>query len=171
MRNFNLRNPRTLAITAVMTAITYVMTRIVQVPTPARGFIHLGDAAVLFTAFAFGPWVGMIAGALGTALADLTSGYAQWAVFTLVIHGLEGYLAGRIANGSANIGRLALASLVGGLVLVPGYFIAGVILSGVGGATGELLGNVFQILGGAILSIPLYLAVRRAYPRLSEMSA
>jgi hypothetical protein len=56
-------------------------------------------------------------------------------------------------------------------VLVPGYFIAGVILSGVGGAVGELLGNVFQILGGAILSIPLYLAVRRAYPRLNDMTA
>lgn len=171
MSNFNLRNPRTLAITAVMTAITYVMTRLVQIPTPARGFIHLGDAAVLFAAFAFGPWVGMIAGALGTALVDLTSGYAQWAIFTLVIHGLEGYLAGRIANGSPNIGRLALASLAGGAVLVPGYFIAGAILSGVGGAIGELPGNVFQILGGAILSIPLYLAVRRAYPRLSEMSS
>ena len=171
MSNFNLRNPRTLAITAVMTAITYVMTRLVQIPTPARGFIHLGDAAVLFAAFAFGPWVGMIAGALGTALVDLTSGYAQWAIFTLVIHGLEGYLAGRIANRSPNIGRLALASLAGGAVLVPGYFIAGAILSGVGGAIGELPGNVFQILGGAILSIPLYLAVRRAYPRLSEMSS
>lgn len=170
MNNFNLRNPRTLAITAVMTAVTYVMTRIVQIPTPARGFIHLGDAVVLFTAFSFGPWVGMIVGGLGTALVDLTSGYAQWAIFTLVIHGLEGYLVGRIAAGQKGIGRLILAALVGGLVLVPGYFVAGVILSGLGGATGELLGNVFQILGGAILSIPLYLAVRRAYPRLSEMT-
>jgi len=170
MTRFNLRNPRTLAITAVMTAITFVMTRLVQIPTPARGFIHLGDAAVLFAAFAFGPWVGMVAGGLGTTLVDLTSGFAQWAPFTLVIHGLEGYLAGRIAAGDIKIGRLVLAACAGGLVLVPGYFIAGVILAGLGGATGEVLGNVFQILGGAILSIPLYLAVRRAYPRLGEMT-
>lgn len=169
--NFDLRNPRTLALTAVMTAITYVMTMIVQIPTPARGFIHLGDAAVLFAAFAFGPWVGLVAGGLGTALVDLTSGYAQWAGFTLVIHGLEGYLAGRIAAGQTNFFRLALASLVGGLILVPGYFVAGVLLSGMAGAVGELPGNVFQILGGAILSIPLYLAVRRAYPRLSQITS
>lgn len=163
-------NPRRIAIAAVMTAVIYVMTRIIQIPTPARGFIHLGDAAVLFAAFAFGPWVGMVAGALGTTLVDLTSGYAQWAVFTFVIHGIEGYVAGRIGHGRTDLPTLILAALAGAVVLVPGYFLAGVILEGMGGALGELPGNVFQMLGGAIIGIPLYLAVRRAYPRLAQLA-
>ena len=163
-------NPRQIAITAVMTAVIYVMTRLIQIPTPARGFIHLGDAAVLFTAFAFGPWVGMVAGALGTTLVDLTTGYAQWAAFTFVIHGLEGYLAGRIGQGRLELPTLIVAALAGAVVLVPGYFVAGVILEGMGGALGELPGNILQMLGGAVVGIPLYLAVRRAYPRLAQLA-
>ena len=83
-----LTDPRTLALTGVMTAVIFALTRGVQIPTPVGGYVHLGDAGVLFTGFAFGPVVGTIAGALGTALADVTSPYAQWATFTLVIHGL-----------------------------------------------------------------------------------
>lgn len=77
-------DPRVLAVTAVMTAIVFVLTRMVQVPTPARGYVHLGDAGVFFGAFAFGPWVGAVAGGLGTALADVTSGFPQWAVFSFL---------------------------------------------------------------------------------------
>jgi uncharacterized membrane protein len=51
-------DPRILAVTAVMTAIVFVLTRMVQVPTPAKGYIHLGDAGIFFSALAFGPWVG-----------------------------------------------------------------------------------------------------------------
>ena len=55
-------DPRILAVTAVMTAIVFVLTRMVQVPTPAKGYIHLGDAGIFFSALAFGPWVGAVAG-------------------------------------------------------------------------------------------------------------
>ena len=36
---------RALAVTAVMTAIVFVLTSMIRVTTPARGYIHLGDAA------------------------------------------------------------------------------------------------------------------------------
>ena len=50
-------DPRALAVTAVMTAIVFVLTSMIRVPTPARGYIHLGDAGIFFSAFAFGPWI------------------------------------------------------------------------------------------------------------------
>ncbi|MFC2029092.1 ECF transporter S component, partial [Chloroflexota bacterium] len=78
-------DPRILALTAVMTAVVFVLTSLVRVPTPARGYIHLGDSAIFFSAFAFGPLVGGISGGLGTALADISGGYPQWAVFSLLI--------------------------------------------------------------------------------------
>jgi uncharacterized membrane protein len=160
-----LNDPRTLALTGVMTAIVFILTRAVQVPTPVGGYIHLGDAGVLFTGFAFGPVVGAIAGALGTALADVTSPYAQWAPFTLVIHGLMGLLAGYIVRGNAKLWRLLAACVVSGIVLVAGYFVAGLVLVGMEAAL-EIGPNVSQIIGGAIVSVPLYYAVRRAYPPL-----
>ncbi|GAB4575126.1 MAG: ECF transporter S component [Anaerolineae bacterium] len=160
-----LSNPRTVALTGIMTAIIFILTRAVQVPTPIGGYIHLGDAGVLFTGFAFGPVVGTIAGALGTALADVTSPYAQWAPFTLVIHGLMGFAAGYLVRGEGSLWRLVLASVVAGIILVAGYFVAGLVLVGMEAAL-EIAPNVSQIVGGAIVSVPLYYAVRRAYPPL-----
>lgn len=158
-------DPRTLALTGVMTAIIFILTRVVQIPTPISGYIHLGDAGVLFTSFAFGPVVGAIAGALGTALADLTSPYAQWAPFTLLIHGLMGLAAGMIVRGEGNFWRLILGCVVAGIILIVGYFIAGLILAGMQAAL-EIAPNLAQIVAGSIVSVPLYYAVRRAYPPL-----
>ena len=160
-----LNDPRTLALTGVMTAIIFILTRAVQVPTPVGGYIHLGDAGVLFTGFAFGPVVGAIAGALGTALADVTSPYAQWAPFTLVIHGLMGLAAGYIVRGGGQFWQLVAASLVAGFILIGGYFVAGLVLVGMEAAL-EIGPNVSQIIGGAVVAVPLYYAVRRAYPPL-----
>ncbi len=158
-------DPRTLALTGVMTAVIFALTRGVQIPTPIGGYVHLGDAGVLFTAFAFGPVVGAIAGGLGTALADLTSPYAQWAIFTLIIHGLMGFGAGYLVRGRGEPWRLVAASVVCGAILIGGYFIAGLILVGMEAAL-EIAPNVAQIIAGVLVSVPLYYAVRRAYPPL-----
>jgi len=51
------------------------------------------------------------------------------------------------------------------VILVAGYFVAGLILVGLEAAL-EIAPNVLQIVAGALVSIPLYYAVRRAYPPL-----
>lgn len=157
-------DPRTLAVTAVMTAIVFVLTRMVQVPTPAKGYIHLGDAGVFFSAFAFGPWVGAVAGGLGTGLSDLTSGFPQWAIFSLLIHGLEGWIVGWTSRRWDGVAGIILSTVVGGVVVVVGYLGAGILLSGVGAALAELPLNVVQVAGGALVGVPLFAAVRQAYP-------
>ena len=119
-------DPRILAITAVMTAIVFVLTRLVQLgPTPVGGYIHLGDVGVFFSAFALGPWVGAVAGGLGTALADWTSPFAQWGIASLLIHGTQGWVAGWISARWQDTKGLILASVVGGVIVVVGYLIAG----------------------------------------------
>src|SRR5205814_1914609 len=92
---FDLTNPRTLSMTAIMTALVLALTRAAIVPNGV-GYNHLGDVAVFFSAFAFGPWIGMISGGIGAALADLTAGYGNYAPLSLVVHGLEGFVIGYI---------------------------------------------------------------------------
>ena len=162
-------DPRTLAVTAVMTAIVFVLTRLVQVPTPAKGYIHLGDAGVFFSAFAFGPWVGAVAGGLGTGLADVTSGYPQWAIFSFLIHGAQGWIVGWLGERWAGEKGLILSAVVGGVVVVIGYLAAGMLLSGVGAALGELPLNIIQVGAGAVVGVPLFAAVRQAYPPISRL--
>ena len=75
----------TIPLIAIMTAVTTVLTMLVKIPTPIRGYLNLSDTMIYFSAYAFGPWVGGIIGGLGPALSDLISGYPQWAIFTFVI--------------------------------------------------------------------------------------
>ncbi len=163
-------NPRAVALTAIMTAIVLVLTYLIRVPTPAKGYAHLGDTGVFFSAFALGPWVGAAAGGLGTALADIVGGYPQWAVFSLLIHGFQGWIAGWLVRRVAGLAGLILAAVVGGVIVVAGYFLAGIILSGTGAAVGEIVPNILQVSIGAVLAIPLFIAVRQAYPPITRLS-
>lgn len=164
-------SPTTLTLIALMAALVYVLTRMVQVPTPTKGYVHLGDGAIVFTALAFGPVIGAVAGGLGTALADLFSGYGAWAPFSLLIHGLQGYLLGRLVRRDALSWKQATwLTLVSIAVVAGGYALAGLILVG-SAALIEIPANIMQALSGSLLGFPLYLAVARAYPLLRRYQA
>jgi uncharacterized membrane protein len=151
---------------AIMAAVTTVLTRVVQIPTPARGYINLGDVAIVFTAITLGPLSAMLAGGIGTALSDLLSGpFAFWAPISLVVHGLQGLLVGLIARSRpANIGLSIVASVVGIIVMVGGYLAAGAFIAGFGASLADVPGNLIQGGVGAVLGILATAAVSRAYP-------
>ncbi len=161
---------RTLTLTALMAALIFVLTRAVQIATPGKGYIHLGDSGITFTALAFGPWVGAIAGGLGTALADLTSGYPTWAPFSLVIHGLQGWAIGTLTRRSHSLPSLVAATVASLVIIAGGYFLAGLVLMGMGAALADIVPNLIQALSGAVIGIPLYFAVLKAYPPLGSRS-
>lgn len=155
---------------ALMGALIFVLTALARIPVPATGgYVHLGDAAITFTAYAFGPWVAMFAGGMGTAMADML-GYPQWALFSLLIHGAQGLAMGWIVKKRINTLTVVLSVVAGAAIVVVGYFIAGTFLVGVGAATLELIPNTLQGISGGVIGVPLYLAVRRAYPPLDSYS-
>ena len=157
---------RAITLTALMAALIFVLTTVPRIPVPATGgYIHLGDTGVTFAACAFGPWVGMVAGGLGTAVADLL-GYPQWAIFSLVIHGLQGFVVGWILRRRVTWITSIEAAVVGAVIVVGGYFAVGTILQGPAVAALEVVPNTIQGLSGGLLGLPLFLAVRKAYPPL-----
>lgn len=172
-----------IATIAVLTAVTVVFTYLVRIPiAPTRGYLNLGDVAVYFCAFTLGPLTALLAGGLGTALADLLAGYPQWIPISLLVHGLQGLLAALVAV--LPLGRLSpgrrdsrwpfppawlAAGGVGTLVMCAGYFTAGAVMYGFGAALVELPGNLLQNVAGLLAGIPLSLAVRKAYPPVAEL--
>ncbi len=177
---------------SVLTAVTAVFTLLIRIPiAPTRGYINLGDVAIFFTAFTFGPITALISGGLGTAIADLLSGYAQWAPISLVIHGLQGLAAGLIvrkhiikfrqnADNTAESdehrekgGRKILISLAAGLVgtiiMVGLYFLSGAALYGIGPAAFEIPGNIVQCVVGFVGGYMLTRAVVKAYPPVRDL--
>ena len=105
---------------------------------------------------------------LGTALADWTSPYAQWGIFSLLIHGAQGWVAGWLSARWPGAKGLLFAALGGGIIVVAGYLLAGTILVGFGAALTEVPLNIVQVAVGAIVSGPLFAAVRLAYPPITR---
>ncbi len=91
----NFRSARTLALLALFSALVTVTTMMVRIPIVAtKGYFNLGDSLIFIAAALFGPLFGMIAGGVGSALADLFGGYIHFAPWTLFIKGIEGWAAG-----------------------------------------------------------------------------
>ena len=82
---------------------------------------------------------------------------------TLVIKGVEGVIAGYIAGSRENrpTQRTLPAWVVGGLVMVSGYFLVQVYLYGIGGALVELPFNFVQMLAAGVIGIPVSMALQR----------
>ncbi|TFF87802.1 MAG: ECF transporter S component [Promethearchaeota archaeon] len=161
-------NPLIIALTAIFSALIYIVTAFFAIPVPATGgYINLGDMLVMFTALLFGPIVGGLAGGIGSMLADILSPYFIYAPATLIIKGLEGFIIGLISNPREKNTRLSyrdlIGVLIGGLLIPLGYFIyeAFVLNLGVTTAFVEVPGNFFQFTFAGISSIILITLTRK----------
>ena len=142
----------------LLIALVTVCTMVLQIPVSAtQGYVHLGDSMILLTAVFFGRKKGCIAGGIGSALADLLSGYAHWAPFTLIIKGIMGYLIGAISDFQGErskffTARTILASVIGIVWMIFGYFVGGAILkSSVIVAATSIPENLVQGIAGMII--------------------
>ena len=154
---------REIAAIGVMGALTCIATMLFTFPIPATsGYFNFGDAIVMSTALIFGPIIGALAGGLGSGLADLLGGWFNWVIFTAVIKGAEGYIAGRIAGDpqTRTYVRTITAWFTGALVMVLGYFIVQVFMYGFGAALTEAPFNLVQMAVAGIVGIPVSIAVK-----------
>jgi uncharacterized membrane protein len=154
---------REIAISAVMAALVCATTLLIQVPIPVtQGFFNVGDAMVIVVALAFGPIVGFFAGGIGSSLADLLGGWYVWVPFTLVIKGLEGFIAGSIMvldDEDKGVKTRIIAWAFAGSEMVLGYFLVQYYMYGFGAALTELPFNVLQMVAGGIIGIPVSIAL------------
>lgn len=149
------QNIRRLTITALGIALVCICTRLFQFPIPL-GYAHLGNCMILLFAVYFDPWIGALAGGLGSALADLLS-FPEWALPTLIIKSLMGFVTAVIAKNNGKrvqlkSVRILLAIIFGIIIMVVGYFIAGSVLYGsvITGAT-QIPGLISEGAVGIIL--------------------
>lgn len=88
-------NSRTkkIVMAALLAALTCVATMIVKIPSPLKGYVNLGDCIVLTAGWLLPPGYGFLAAGLGSALADLFSGYLVYAPATFIIKGVMAVVA------------------------------------------------------------------------------
>lgn len=152
----------TIVITALMAAMTCVSTMIIQIPSPTGGYIHLGDGFVLLSGILLGPIYGGLAAGIGSMLADLLSGYPQYALATLCIKALAAIIGGNLYAILSDKKLLRPASVIlagigGGIIVTTGYFSFDSFLLGNGvvaaltGIPSNIVQNIFGILVSSIL--------------------
>ncbi len=146
-----------IALLAIMTALVTIMTLVIQIPYPGTsGYFNFGDTMVMLAGLLLGPVGGFFAGGIGSALADMISGYTFYAPITLIVKGFEGMAIGVFSFKVKKQVWLSKWDIVGVLVaafiMLTGYFVAQVILFGVAVAIGELVTvNLAQVaIGGAV---------------------
>lgn len=165
---------KTLVSAGIFIALTFAVTRFTVIPIPAtKGYFNLGEVVIYVAAFALGPVVGLLAGGMGSALADLVAA-PQFAPVTLIVKGIEGYLVGRLAGDTSRSRFRAAAA--GGACMVLGYFGAEVLFAralgiaptptiAVGLALAEVPFNIVQAAAGAIVAVPVVLRLVAALRR------
>lgn len=136
-----------LTLLSMFIALNVALSVVVKVPTPT-GFISLVEVGIFVAAWRFGRTSGMLVGGLTGLLLDLLAGYPQWMIFSLLIHGAEGWL---IDVKEGRFKRL-LSLLIALIVVVGGYWLAGgLMLWLIGGMNMSLL----SALVAALAEIPL----------------
>jgi uncharacterized membrane protein len=150
----------------MLSALTFVATMAIHVPSFNGGVIHLGDSMIFLTAVVFGRKYAAISGAVGMTLFDILSGYSIWAPYTFVIKAVMGFVAGSIAfaGGSKgkNIYKNAVGMLLAGIWMIGGYYLAEVMISGNWvSPVASMAGNTIQFGAGAIISFVIIAAIRR----------
>jgi len=122
---------RTTASLAISIALVTLGTMAIRISIPATsGYMNLGDSMIFVSAIILGRRYGLVAGGLGSALADMTI-------------------------------KTIAASIVAGIWMIAGYFIAGSVLYSPAGAFAELPFNLVQAAGSVAIAAVLTPAVLR----------
>lgn len=140
-------------LTAVLIAVTLALSIIIPpIPIPGtHGNFNLCDTGILTSALLLGPKVGGSVGALSGFLLDILTGYSNYSIFSFIVHGLEGLIAGKISRRRDNKYTNVAAVIVGSVVMVTGYFFSDSLLYTIyAGYLGILFNLIQSLVGGAI---------------------
>ncbi len=158
--DITLKNKRILkpVYSALFAALIFSSTQFILIPLPF-GYLNFGDCFVLLSAVIVGGPYAIMASAIGTALADVLSGYTVYAPATLIIKSLMVIAITAITKIGTDKSRKiktifkATGAAVAELIMVCGYFIYDSILYSFLGAIAALPGNIIQGIAAVISSM------------------
>ena len=143
----------------MLAALTCVATMVIKIPSPLNGYINLGDCIVLLSGWLLSPVYGFFAAGLGSALADLFSGYAAYAPVTFLIKGLMALIAcGGVKLFQKRVDKQfsrIISGVTAELFMIAGYWLFEGFLYGFISSAVNIPANGLQGLAGLILGILL----------------
>ena len=144
---------------AMLAALCCVATMLIKIPSPLKGYLNLGDCIVLLSGWLLSPWYGFAAAAIGSALADVFSGYAIYAPATFIIKGLMALIAyfcfkalkGKIKNTPARV----VGGILAEIVMILGYYVFEGFMYGFAESAVNIPANGMQGIAGLVIGLIL----------------
>ncbi len=154
---------RKIVTAAVFAALTCAATMLIQIPTLTKGYVNLGDCFVIMAGWICGARWGAAAAGIGSALADIISGYAVYAPGTFAIKAIMAVIAALVLYAfrtHAFTGRLVSAALAeifmaGGYFAFEWVFITGSFETSVIGIPENLIQGIVGVLASAAVMTAL----------------
>ncbi len=144
-----------LIMAALLAALCCVATMIIKIPSPLKGYLNLGDCVVLIAGWLLSPVYGFLAAGLGSALADIFSGYVTYAPATFVIKGIMALIAYYgfkiLRNKIGSLSSRIISGIVAEIVMVLGYFVFEGFLYGFIPSIVNIPANAVQGVAGIII--------------------
>ncbi len=142
---------------ALLAALVCVATMIIRIPTPLGGYLNLGDGIVLLCGWLLSPVYGLLAAGIGSALADILSGYVAYAPVTFVIKGCMALIVYGIAKGlhTRPLAAKAVGGITAEIVMVGGYLAFESAIYGFVPSLINVPTNALQGLAGLIVGLIL----------------
>lgn len=156
---------------ALFAAIVCVTTMIIKIPSPLKGYINLGDGVVLLCSWMLPAGYGFLAAGIGSALADVFSGYMIYVPATFIIKGLMALISmgtyklikGKLSDFPSRVISAVLAEIV----MVLGYLLFEGIIYGFAASLVNVPANAIQGLAGIILAVFLFKALEKSNFKLN----
>ena len=144
---------------ALFASLTCVLTMLFKIPLPFKGYINLGDCAVLLSGFLLSPFYGFLAAALGSCIADVFAGYTIYAPVTFIIKGIMAIVAyygfSLMSKKIKPLNARILSGLVAEIIMVLGYFVFEGFLYGFAASSVNIFLNSVQGIAGLVLGVSL----------------
>ena len=160
------KETKRLVTAALLAAMTCVATMGIKVPSPLNGYLNLGDCIVLLAGWMLSPALGFLSAGLGSALADVFSGYVTYAIPTFIIKGLMALIAFygfKLLN--KRLGDV-LSRLISGIsaeiTMILGYYLFEGFLYGFIPSAVNIPANAVQGVAGLVLGVLLIKLFQRA---------
>ena len=154
-----------IVISALIAALTCVATMIIKIPSPLKGYLNLGDCVVLLAGWTLSPVYGFFAAGIGSALADIFSGYATYAPVTFVVKGLMALIAfygfKLLHKKLPDLPSRIISGIAAESVMILGYYVFEGFIYGFVPSLINIPANAVQGVAGLILGVILVKLLQR----------
>lgn len=146
-----------IVLTALIASLTCVATMLIKIPSPLKGYLNLGDCVVLLSGWVLGAPYGFLAAGIGSALADLFSGYVTYAPATFIIKGIMAVIAyfcfSLLHKRVGKLPSQIIGAILAELFMILGYFLFEGILYGFAPSLVNIPANAMQGVAGILLGV------------------